>query len=85
MGTDMTKGSITKHIFRFAFPVALGILFQQLYNIVDTMIVGRLLGVNSLATDSIWSFPRIIHYPESRDVSFCIHAEDRSFKEQDTA
>ncbi|SDB63866.1 MATE family efflux transporter [Butyrivibrio sp. INlla16] len=60
MGTDMTKGSITKHIFRFAFPVALGILFQQLYNIVDTMIVGRLLGVNSLAgvgsTTGLWFF-----------------------------
>ncbi len=60
MGTDMTKGSITKHILRFAFPVLLGIIFQQLYNIVDTMIVGRLLGVNALAgvgsTTGLWFF-----------------------------
>lgn len=38
---DMTKGSPTKLILAFAFPMFLGILFQQFYNLVDCMIVGK--------------------------------------------
>lgn len=38
---DMTHGSIFKHIVRFAFPLLLGNLFQQLYNTVDTWVVGN--------------------------------------------
>lgn len=37
-------------ILQFMLPVFLGNLFQQMYNLVDTMIVGRLLGVNALAS-----------------------------------
>lgn len=46
---DMTQGSPTKLILGFFFPLLLGLLFQQLYNMVDTMIVGRFLGVQALA------------------------------------
>lgn len=46
---DLTKGSPTKLIFRFAVPMLLGLLFQQFYNMVDTMVVGKWLGVTSLA------------------------------------
>lgn len=49
MTKDMTKGSPTALIFGFALPMLAGMLFQQLYNLVDTMIVGRFLGVNALA------------------------------------
>ena len=49
MTNNMTSGSPLKHLLRFAFPVWLGILFQQMYNIADTMIVGRYLGLNQLA------------------------------------
>jgi len=38
---DMTSGNITLHIIRFAFPLLLGNLFQQLYNTVDTWVVGN--------------------------------------------
>lgn len=38
---DMTRGSITRHIISFAFPLLLGNLFQQLYNTVDTWVVGN--------------------------------------------
>ncbi len=38
---DMTEGSIIRHIICFAFPLLLGNLFQQLYNTVDTWVVGR--------------------------------------------
>ncbi len=38
---DMTEGNITRHILSFAFPLLLGNIFQQLYNTVDTWVVGN--------------------------------------------
>ena len=49
MVKDMTQGSPLKHIISFAIPMFLGILFQQFYSMVDTVIVGQFLGVNPLA------------------------------------
>ena len=46
---DMTVGSPLKLILGFAIPLVFGQLFQQLYNLVDTMIVGKFLGQNALA------------------------------------
>ena len=46
---DMTVGSPTKLIFGFFMPLLFGLLFQQMYNAVDTVVVGRFLGVNALA------------------------------------
>ena len=46
---DLTKGNITKTMLRFAFPMICGNLLQQLYNIVDTLVVGRFLGADALA------------------------------------
>ena len=41
---DMTKGSILKGMFIFLIPLLIGNLFQQAYNVVDSMIVGQILG-----------------------------------------
>ena len=41
---DMTQGSILRHLLSFAVPLAIGLLFQQLYNTVDTLVVGRFVG-----------------------------------------
>ena len=41
---DMTQGSIVRHIIAFAIPLLMGNLFQQLYNMVDTWVVGRYVG-----------------------------------------
>lgn len=38
---DMTEGNITRHIISFALPLLLGNIFQQLYNTVDTWVVGN--------------------------------------------
>ncbi len=38
---DMTQGNITRHIISFALPLLLGNIFQQLYNTVDTWVVGN--------------------------------------------
>ena len=50
MTKDMTEGSPMKLILGFAVPLFFGFLFQQFYNLVDTVIVGRFLGVDELAS-----------------------------------
>lgn len=45
----MTEGSVWRHIVRFALPVFWGNLFQQLYNVVDSLVVGNFLGSDALA------------------------------------
>ena len=45
----MTEGSIWKHIVKFALPLALGYLFQQLYTTVDSVVVGNIVGKAALA------------------------------------
>lgn len=46
---NLTEGSPFKLIIAFCIPMILGNMFQQLYNFVDTMIVGHFLGVEALA------------------------------------
>ena len=48
--TDMTKGGEFGHIIRFTLPMLAGNLFQQLYNIVDSIVVGKYLGSDALAS-----------------------------------
>ena len=55
---DLTIGSVGKNIFRFALPMLVGNLFQQLYTFVDQVIVGRFLGKEALASVGA-SFPVI--------------------------
>ena len=49
MVKDMTSGSPTKLILFFSIPMLLGNLFQQFYNMVDAMVVGRFVSVGALA------------------------------------
>lgn len=49
MELDMTKGSPSKLITKFIIPIIIGNIFQQLYSMVDTVIVGRFIGVKALA------------------------------------
>ena len=46
---DMTTGSPMRLVLSFMLPLLLGMLFQQLYNMVDTVVVGKFLGVKALA------------------------------------
>ena len=45
----MTHGSISSELLKFAIPMAIGLLFQQLYNTVDAMVVGQYVGKAALA------------------------------------
>ena len=47
--TDLTEGTPWKIIMRFSIPLFFTFLLQQFYNMVDTIIVGKCLGVSSLA------------------------------------
>lgn len=47
---DMTIGNPLKLIIVFAIPILIGNIFQQMYNIVDTTIIGHVLGDNALAS-----------------------------------
>lgn len=46
---DLTYGNPTKVILAFSVPIILGNLFQQIYSLVDMVIVGRFLGFQALA------------------------------------
>ena len=49
MEQDMTKGSPFRVLIMFTLPLAIGNIFQQLYNMADTIIVGRYVGADALA------------------------------------
>ena len=49
MTKDLTRGRPLTLILQFGIPILLGMLFQQMYNVVDTAIVGKFLGGNALA------------------------------------
>ena len=45
----ITEGVIWKQLLLFFFPILIGTFFQQLYNTVDTIIVGQFVGTEALA------------------------------------
>lgn len=49
MKTELTEGSIGKALLKFFFPIMFGTFFQQLYNTVDAIVVGRFVGSDALA------------------------------------
>lgn len=49
MTKDLTEGKPLKLLLNFAVPLLFGLLFQQFYNVIDTMIVGKFLGSEALA------------------------------------
>lgn len=55
---DLTEGNSGSLIFKFAIPMLIGNVFQQLYNIVDSIVVGRYVGKEALAAVGA-SFPLI--------------------------
>ena len=49
MITDMTTGSPSKILWKFSIPMLISVIFQQLYNIVDSVVAGRFIGAAALA------------------------------------
>ena len=69
---DMTHGSPTRLILRFSLPLLVGNIFQQLYNMVDSMVVGRFVGSSALTAVST-GFP-IIYLLSSLFIGFSVGA-----------
>lgn len=53
MVTDLTKEHPNKTLWRFLLPMLFSVMFQQIYNIADSMIAGRFAGENALAAVSV--------------------------------
>lgn len=70
MKTDLTKGNITKTILLFAAPMILGNLLQQLYNIIDTLIVGQYLGADALG--AVGSAYSLMTFLNSIQIGMCM-------------
>ena len=62
MKRDLTQGPITSTMLYFAFPMILGNLLQQFYNIADTLIVGRFLGGRCPGCSRLCLYPYDISY-----------------------
>lgn len=46
---DMTQGNPTKLLLSFMIPMVIGNFFQQLYNVIDSIVVGQVVGADALA------------------------------------
>ena len=73
---DMTAGNPVKLILGFAVPVLAGNLLQQLYNLIDSLIIGRILGVTALAAVSAsgWLDWAVLSIPMGLAQGFSIQA-----------
>lgn len=72
----MTKGAPVRLLLWFSLPILLGNLLQQLYSLIDTLIIGRLLGVTALTavTASGWLDWAMLSVPLGLSQGFSIHA-----------
>lgn len=67
---DMTRGNPNKLILSFAMPMIIGNIFQQIYNVVDTVVVGKFVGTNALA--AVGSSFSIIVFINSIIIGLCM-------------
>ncbi|KRM23523.1 MATE family efflux transporter [Schleiferilactobacillus harbinensis] len=76
---DLTRGPILKQIIWFTIPLLIGNIFQQMYTVIDTLIVGRTIGVQALAavgsTGSL--FMLIIGFAQSTTAGLAIVTAQR--------
>lgn len=49
MITDMTEGAPSRILWKFTIPMLVSVMFQQFYNIADSVVAGKFIGVNALA------------------------------------
>ena len=61
MVKDLTSGKPSSVLLKFAIPMILANVFQQLYNLADSIIAGNVLGVNALSATSV-SYPVTLIY-----------------------
>ena len=72
MRQDLTTGSVTGTMLRFALPMILGNVLQQCYNLADTWIVGRFLGTGALG--AVGSAYTLMTFLTSLIIGMCMGA-----------
>ena len=70
MKKDLTQGNVTRTMLLFAGPMILGNMLQQLYNVADTLIVGRFLGADALA--AVGSSYTLMTFLNSVQIGMCM-------------
>ena len=65
MTKDLTQGGITKTLVQFSLPMIAGNLLQQLYNIADTLIVGRFSGGKCSGSGGLGLYPHDLSHLDS--------------------
>ena len=65
--TDMTEGVIWRQLVDFAVPLFVGNIFQQLYNTVDSVVVGNFVGADALGAVTS-TVPIVFTFPKFRYV-----------------
>ena len=73
---DMTSGKPVRLILVFAFPILIGNMLQQLYSLIDSLIIGQLLGVTALTAVSAsgWFDWAVLSIPMGLAQGYSIHA-----------
>ena len=73
---DMTSGKPVRLILVFAFPILIGNMLQQLYSLIDSLIIGQLLGVTALTAVSAsgWLDWAVLSIPMGLAQGYSIHA-----------
>ena len=73
---NMTEDPVTGAILRFSIPILIGNVFQQFYNVVDTMVIGNVLGDHALAAVGAAGpiFGMVIGYAGDSGLFPCYHA-----------
>lgn len=67
---DLTSGSIFGKLIKFSLPMIVGNFLQQIYNLADTLIVGKYIGANALA--SVGSVYTLMTFITSIIIGLCM-------------
>ena len=63
MNKDLTVGNPEKVLWQFCLPLFGSIIFQQLYNIADSLVAGKFIGENALAEDTGFAVSQALPRP----------------------
>ena len=64
VGLDLTEGSVAKKLLQYAFPVMISIALQQIYSMVDMVIVGNYIGTDTakIFRNTFYKYKEYVYY-----------------------
>ena len=70
--TDLTQGNITLQLLQFGLPIVVSMILQNLYNVADSLVVGRFIGDHALAAVGSSDSPKFLSSFYSQTHNFCL-------------